>query len=308
MRLAEIYKKKKEELNAGCFLAQKPVISYEIFPPKGEGQELEDKINNLINELKILSAFNPAYISVTYGAGGSTREKTFDIVNRIKDELGITPMPHFTCVGANKNEILKDIKFIDKAGIKNILALRGDPPKGEKEFKKPENGFGYANELVEFIKTNTDLSIAVAGYPEGHQECISIETDIKNLKRKVDAGADTIITQVFYDNAHFLKFRNMAEEAGITVPIIPGILPITNISQVQRMTELCGTQIPETLVNRLKEHQDNPEKVKMLGIEFAIYQCQQLLDAGVAGIHFYTLNKAFAVKSVLENLAVELAV
>jgi len=194
MKLKEIYNSKK------------PVISYEIFPPKGEGAELKVKIETLFQELNTLLKYNPSFISVTYGAGGSTRERTLELVLKVKNELNIQPLLHFTCVGTEKEQTHQYIKEVQDAGIENILALRGDPPKGETKFVKPENGFGYANELVEFISFHTDLGIAVAGYPEGHQECASFEQDIINLKKKVDAGADVIITQLFYDNAFFFNY------------------------------------------------------------------------------------------------------
>jgi methylenetetrahydrofolate reductase (NADPH) len=289
MRLKDIYKKSSNDGNSKPYSTNLPVISFEIFPPKGEGEVYKERIENLFQELNILKQFDPAFISVTYGAGGSTQEKTFDIMLKIKNELGVTPMPHFTCVGSNREEIKNYIKKVENAGIKNILALRGDPPKGETEF-------------VGFIKDHTDLSIAVAGYPEKHPEAISMEVDIENLKRKVDAGADVIITQVFLDNSHFFNFLTKVEIAGIKTPVIPGIMPITSMSQVERMISLCGSTIPEPLLTRMKKHQDNPEAIKDLGIEFAIYQCSQLIDFGVKGIHFYPLNKSYAVKEVLENL------
>ncbi len=308
MRLNEIYKEKQYELQANSFLTQKPIISFEIFPPKGEGEELKSKNEALLNELKILSKYNPAYVSVTYGAGGTTQDKTLDLVLKIKNELKLNPMPHFTCVGSNREEILDYIKVFEKNDIKNILALRGDPPKGEKTFIKPKNGFGHANELVEFVKSNTNLSIAVAGYPECHQECVSLDVDVENLKKKTDAGADAVITQVFYDNSSFFNFMIKTEQAGIETPIIPGILPITNYSQIQRMTELCGSKIPAALSDRLEKHKNDPDAVKEMGIEFAVYQCQQLLDFGVKGFHFYTLNKAYAASEILESISVELSV
>ncbi len=271
MRLKEIYNNKK------------PVISLEIFPPKIKGSE---KV--LFDELKILSKYNPSFISVTYGAGGSTRDSTFELVLKIKTDLNIRPMPHFTCVGTTRADILGYIKKFEDNGIKNILALRGDPPKGEEKFIKPKCGFGYANELVEFIKSNTNLSIGVAGYPECHQECCSIDIDIDNLKRKVDAGAEAVITQLFYDNECFFRFLDKTSEKGINVPIIPGILPITGYNQVEKIVSLAGCKLPDNF---------NPEA----GIEFAVNQCNELINSGVPGIHFYTLNKSSAVKAVIDE-------
>jgi methylenetetrahydrofolate reductase (NADPH) len=293
MKLKEIYN------------SSSPVVSFEIFPPKAPSQEeLEQKISDLFAELKILSQFNPAFISVTYGAGGSTRETTLDIVNRVKNILNIQPMPHYTCVGSSKSDILEDLKKIQNAGIQNILALRGDPPKGTTNFVKPKDGFGYANELVDFIKSNTDLGIAVAGYPECHPECDSLDKDIENLKRKVDCGAEVVITQLFYDNKSFLNFVEKAQAKGVNIPIIPGILPITMYSQLERIVSLSGCKLPQEFRNKIEDNKDNKEALKQIGIEFAINQCNELLENNVKGIHFYPLNKAFAVKSVLDNLKI----
>ena len=293
MKLKQIYK------------TDKPVISFEIFPPKAKTpEELNQKISALFEELKILAEYKPAFISVTYGAGGSTREATLDIVIKIKNELQLPPMPHFTCVGSSKEFILEYIKKIENAGIDNILALRGDPPKGETCFVKPENGFGYANELVCFIKEHTDLGIAVAAYPECHQECCSLEADIDNLKRKVDCGADAVITQLFYDNESYFNFVEKAKNKGINIPIVPGILPVTSASQIERIVGLSGCKLPEEFAKQLEENKDNPEAIKQIGIEFAVNQCNELLKYGVPGIHFYPLNKANAVKTVLDNIKI----
>lgn len=293
MKLKEIYNSKK------------PVISFEIFPPKAQNtDELNIKISDLFEELKILSAFNPAFISVTYGAGGSTRETTLDIVTKIKNELKIQPMPHFTCVGSSRSDILEYLKKIEQAGIENILALRGDPPKGETCFVKPKDGFGYANELVEFIKSNTNLGIAVAGYPECHSECCSLTEDIENLKRKVDSGGEVIITQVFYENKSYFDFVEKAQAKGINVPIVPGILPITSYTQIERIVSLSGCQLPEELYSKLEENKEDKEAIKQIGIDFAVKQVNELLKNDVSGIHFYPLNKAQAVKSVLDNLKI----
>ncbi|MEI7473461.1 MAG: methylenetetrahydrofolate reductase [NAD(P)H] [bacterium] len=298
MKLKEIYAQSKTSS-----LSSDKVISFEIFPPKYQSEEDKvQKLDTLFNELKILAEFNPAYISVTYGAGGSTRERSFEIVLKIKNELNICPMPHYTCVGSSKTEISQYLNMIQEAGILNILALRGDPPAGEEKFIKAENGFGYANELVDFINNSTDLGIAVAGYPEIHQECESFEKDIENLKRKVDSGADAIITQLFYDNNVFYNFVEKAQNAGINIPIIPGILPITGLVQIEKITAMCSAKVPETLMQKLRENQDNKETVKNIGLTFAKDQCSDLLKNGVPGIHFYTLNKAAAVKEVIEDI------
>lgn len=292
---------KLKEIYAGR-TGKNPAISFEIFPPKGNNEDSEKKTEELFSELKILSRHNPSFISVTYGAGGGTREKTFELVLKIKNELNITPMPHFTCVGSSRSEILAYIKEIEKAKINNILALRGDPPKGEEKFTKPVDGFGYANELVSFIKDSVELGIAVAGYPECHQECDCIEKDIENLKRKVDSGADVIITQVFYDNVKFFDYVEKIRKAGITLPVIPGILPITNLSQIEKIVSMCSCSLPEGLKRSLKNNENDKEAIKELGIEYAVTQCRELTEFGVKGIHFYTLNKAYAVDRVLSEL------
>jgi len=298
MYLDQIYKNLNEQIVAGLHISQKPVISLEVFPPK---KDFEINSQNLIEELAILKQFQPAFVSVTYGAGGSNQENSFDLAMKIKKELKMEVMPHFTCIGASKENVQKYLKLIKENNINSILALRGDIPQNCPDFKFNED-FRYANDLVEFIKSKTDLSIGVAGYPERHRECCSLEEDIKNLKKKVDAGASAIITQVFFDNEYYFRFVEKAAAEGIDIPIIPGILPITNINQIERMAAMCGTNIPETLSDRMTKHQNDSEAVTNIGIEFAIAQCQQLSEAKVPGIHFYTLNKAFAVKEILDNI------
>ncbi|MDD3149589.1 MAG: methylenetetrahydrofolate reductase [NAD(P)H] [Candidatus Gastranaerophilales bacterium] len=278
------------------------IISFEVFPPKGD--DVNQKIDLLIDELSVLSKFNPAFISVTYGAGGNTHERSFNISLKIKNELKINVVSHFTCVGAVKEDILTQIKYLENNGIRNILALRGDPPKGETKFIKPSGGFGYANELVEFIKKNTDLSIAVAGYPECHPECENLEKDIMNLKRKIDLGGDVVITQVFYNNDVFFNFIEKTQKTGVNIPIIPGILPITSYAQIERMIELSGTKVPDKFKNKLEKYKDDKTATQEIGINYAIEQCEELINNQVKGIHFYTLNKAFATEKVLDNLSI----
>lgn len=284
------------------YSSTKPVISFEIFPPRSSEEQAESKISELMEELKILAKHNPSFISVTYGAGGSTQDRTFNIVLRVKEELGITPLPHFTCVGYGKQKILDHIRKINEAGISNILALRGDPPKGQDTFIKPEDGFGYASELVSFIKSNFDMGIAVAGYPETHQEALSPQSDITNLAHKVSCGGDTVITQVFYDNSIYFDFVEKAKKAGVTAPIVPGILPVTSLPQIEKIVSMCSCSLPKKLTDRLYDKADDAEAVKEIGIEYAIEQCRELLQARVPGIHFYTLNKAYATDRVLKAL------
>ncbi len=289
MRLKDIYQKSK-----------KPAISFEIFPPKGE--RVEEKIDALFEELTILSKFKPSYISVTYGAGGSTRQKTLELVKRIKKDLNVCPIPHFTCVGLSRPEISSYLKNIQELGINNILALRGDPPKGEEKFIKPKDGFGYANELVEYIKSSTNLNIAVAGYPEKHQECTCLDEDILNLKRKVNAGASVILTQLFYDNKFFFEYLEKTKQAGIDIPIVPGILPISSYKQIERIISLSGCKVPDSLMEKLEKYKDNKDDIKKIGAEYAVKQCSELIDSKAPGLHIYTLNKSEATSVILDAL------
>ena len=289
MRLNEIYDNNSE-----------PVISFEVFPPKGEGTEYIKSVSKLFEELKKINRYKPSLISVTYGAGGSTREKTFDLVLKIKNDFGIVTMPHFTCVNFNKTQILEYVKKLEDSGIKNILALRGDPPKGDNEFVPPKDGFLHANELVEFIKVNTDLSVAVAGYPEKHPEAVDIQTDLLNLKQKVQCGADVIFTQLFFDNADFYRFSDNLKKLDVNVPVIPGIMVINSINQIDKIISLSGSKIPDALKNKLEKFKDEPDAIKQIGIEHAITQVSKLKEFGVKGLHFYPLNKSYAVSQVLE--------
>ena len=275
----------------------KPAFSFEFFPPKDN--DGFDKLFETINNLK---SWNPAFVSVTYGAGGSTRSKTIDLVGRIKKQIGLESMAHLTCVGHSSDEILNALRDIKKQNVDNVLALRGDPPSGEKSFKKPENGFGYASELVQFVSENFSFCIGVAGYPEGHPESSNREEDLLHLKRKVLAGASFIVTQLFFDNKYYIDFVANLRKIGVDVPVIPGIMPIINLKQIKRFIKMCGATIPADLMLRLEAVQDDPESVYQIGIDHATNQCEELLMAGVPGIHFYTLNRSRATLSVLERL------
>lgn len=286
MKLEEIYSTQNKTT---------PVISFEVFPPKdGNNQKLYD-------ELKILKQFNPALISLTYGAGGSNRNSSLNIINHLKNEMDLNIMPHFTCVCSSKQEIELYLKEIESIGIENILALRGDEPK---EIDVCHNDFKYANELVEFIHAETTLSIGVAGYPETHVNCCDLFTDIENLKRKCDAGASAIYTQLFFDNDKFFSFVQLVRDAGIYLPIVAGILPIISYGQLEKMLSMVKVNVPTSLMNRLERYKDNPSDVKKIGVEFASYQCQQLIDAEIAGMHFYTLNKAYSTSEILSNVLI----
>ena len=275
----------------------RPAFSFEFFPPKDD-----EGFARLFDTIEQLVPSKPIYVSVTYGAGGSTRTKTIDLVGRIKNEIGLESMAHLTCVGSEAEEIKGILEILRDRGIENVLALRGDPPKGEEKFLKHEKGFGYGNELVEFIKKDFDFCVGVAGYPEGHLECPDKAEDLLNLKRKVDAGADFIVTQLFFDNKFYFDFIEKARALGIRVPIIPGIMPILNVKQIKRFTKMCGATLPDALLSKLDTVQDDPEAVRRVGIDHATAQCEKLVTEGAPGIHFYTLNRSNATLKILENL------
>jgi len=274
-----------------------PAFSFEFFPPKDE-----DGFNQLYQTIDNLKHWNPAYVSVTYGAGGSTRSKTVDLVGRIKNEIGLESMAHLTCVGHNADEIRSVLDRLAEQGIDNVLALRGDPPQGQEMFVKNKDGFGYANELVEFVKKHYGFCVGGAGYPEGHVECPDKNQDLKNLKRKIDAGAEFIVTQLFFDNRFYFDFVEQVRALGITVPVIPGIMPILNLKQVKRFTKMCGASIPVPLLSRLDSSDGDNEAVRQIGIDHATEQCVDLLAGGAPGIHFYTLNRSKATLAILERL------
>jgi methylenetetrahydrofolate reductase (NADPH) len=274
-----------------------PAFSFEFFPPKDEAG-----VDRLFETVARLQVYEPAYVSVTYGAGGSTRKLTVDLVTRIKREVGLEAMAHLTCVGATREEISSVLDQLREGGIENVLALRGDPPKGETAFVKSEGGFGYASELTEFIRSRWDFCLAGACYPECHPESASVEIDLANVKRKVEAGTDVLVTQLFFDSKDYFSYVARARAAGITVPIIAGIMPITNVSQVKRFTALCGACIPAPLLKRLEAAGTDAEAVQAIGVEHAAAQCRKLLDGGAPGIHFYTLNRSHATVDVLDRL------
>ncbi len=281
--------------------AGKPAISFEFFPPKTEKGEAQLFNTALPELLKI----QPDYCSVTYGAGGSTRGKTLEIVSRIQNDFELTCMSHLTCVNATRDDINQVLIEAQKLGIKNILALRGDPPGGTGDFEATEGGFTYSKDLVGFLRSNYDFSIGVAGFPEGHIACKEgREVDWDRLKEKVDAGADFIITQLFFNNDDFFRFRDyLVKKTGMTKPIIPGILPVLSTNQIKKFTELCGASIPGDMMNRLNELSDDNAAATEFGIEHAVKQCEGLLDAGAPGLHFYCLNKAYSTSRVVNALS-----
>lgn len=277
------------------FSSGKPSFSFEFFPPKSD--EAAAQLERTIADL---SELGPTFVSVTYGAGGSTREKTIDIVSRIKRDTGIEAMAHLTCVGASKDEIAAVLDRLLEAGVENVLALRGDPPKGQATFQATEGGFSYANELVAFIRERYGNSICIgaAAYPETHVECGDAEADLVNLKRKVDAGVDFVTTQLFFDNRHYTDFVKRARAIGITVPIVPGIMPILNAAQAERF----GATLPPQLTAELNRRRDDHDAVLQLGVAHATAQCTDLLQSGAPGIHFYTLNRSTATRHIFTSL------
>jgi methylenetetrahydrofolate reductase (NADPH) len=280
-------------------LGKAPVISFEFFPPK-----TPDGDRNLIEKtVPALMQIKPDFCSVTYGAGGSTREKTLGIVEEIQKRYGLTAMSHLTCVGSTQDQLHEVLMDAKARGIKNILALRGDPPGGLGEFQKTPGGFEFSSELVAFIREIGEFSIGTAGFPEGHIACKEGKVvDWQRLKTKVDAGADFIVTQIFFDNADFFEFRDYVRKLGVNVPIVPGMLPILSGSQVKKFTTLCGATIPASMMARLDQLGDDDEAATQFGIEYATKQCEDLLRNGVEGLHFYTLNKVRSTVEVVKNL------
>ena len=280
------------------FSSSKFAVSIEIFPPKTE--EGDDALRS---HMQALATHNPAFMSCTYGAGGSTRDRTITWYQEIQNDFKRPAMAHFTCVGSTKEELNQWLDQASAAGIQNIMALRGDPPKGQETFTAVDGGLQYANELVELIRNHSSsFGIGIAGYPEKHLEASSMEADLQNLKRKVDAGGDAIFTQLFFVNDHFFRFRDQCDKLGITIPIVPGIMPITDFARIQRITAMCGTDFPADLSAKLEAVKDDADAQFAVGVEFAIEQCRQLRDAGVPGIHFYALNKSQACQKILESL------
>jgi methylenetetrahydrofolate reductase (NADPH) len=273
-------------------------LSFELFPPK-----TPQGVANLFQHVARLVEFRPSFITCTYGAGGSTQDLTLEIVARVRREFGLPVATHLTCVGRTVDELRDYLRTARTLDVENVVALRGDPPRGDTEFRPVAGGLCHANELVSLIRGEfREFGIAVAGYPETHQEAPSPDVDLANLKRKVEAGADVVITQLFYDNDDFFRFRDRCAAQGIHVPIVPGLLPVTNFAQIRRITSLCGAQLPSAFVRRLEDAGDAPDAQFAIGVEFATRQTRALLDADVPGIHFYVLNRSEAAAEVLSNV------
>jgi len=273
-------------------------LSFELFPPKTEQGEA-----SLFEHVARLVEYRPSFITCTYGAAGSTQGKTLEIVSRVRRDFRLSVATHLTCVGRTVDQLREYLQQAQQEGIENVVALRGDPPRGDAQFRPVEGGLRYANELVALVHGEfPTFGIAVAGYPETHQEAPSAEIDLENLQRKVDAGGEVVITQLFYDNDDFFRFRDRCDALGIRVPIVPGLLPVTNFAQIQRITSLCGARLPADFVNGLKAAGDDAQAQFAVGVEFASRQTQALVDAGVPGVHFYVLNRSEATAEVLSNL------
>jgi methylenetetrahydrofolate reductase (NADPH) len=278
-------------------LGKEPAFSFEFFPPKDA-----PGVDRLFETIAELKPYQPTYVSVTYGAGGSTRRLTVELVRRIKREAGIEAMAHLTCVGATREELLGVLDELAESGVENVIALRGDPPRGQTNFVRTEGGFGNAVELVRLAKSRQDFCLAAACYPEKHPEAPDTETDLARLKVKVDAGVQFLITQLFFANQDYFRFVERARAIGIDVPIVAGIMPVTNLSQLKRFTALCGACIPASLLEKLERAGSDESAVRAIGVDYATAQCRELLERGVPGIHFYTLNRSLATRDILDRL------
>ena len=278
-------------------LKSKRTISCEFFPPRDS-----EGIPAVLRTAGRIRSYNPDFVSVTYGAGGSTRAFTEEITSSLKRDTDLEVMAHLTCVAQTKEEVHTALVRLDELGIENVIALRGDPPAGQANFVPPEGGFQHATELLRHIRDNFEFGLAAACYPEGHVESSDLITDMNYVKMKVENGADFLVTQLFYNNQDFFRLMERAETLGIDVPIIAGILPILNTNQIRRFTSLCGSKIPDELDIQLERYVDDDDAVRELGIEYATRQVQELWDQGIAGVHFYVLNRNYSVSKILDNL------
>jgi len=275
---------------------QRPFFSFEFFPPKTEEARV-----HLLETARTLRELRPAFVSITYGAGGSTRARTIEVSKQIQNDIGLNVMAHVTCVASSRAELRNVLGDLEAAGIENVLTLRGDAPR-EMPLDTPPAAFAHASDLAAMVARNYRFCIGAACYPEKHVEAASLEDDLHNLKRKVDAGAEFLITQLFFENDKYFEFVDRARQLGITVPILPGIMPITNYEQIQRFTAMCGATIPPKLLAELEVRRDEPKAVEELGVAFATLQCTDLLRRGAPGIHFYTLNKSPATRAIVSAL------
>lgn len=272
-------------------------VSFEFFPPK-TSQGLKQIYQSIVR----LKGMNPDFFSVTYGAGGSTADKSLEIASALTNLAQVTCVAHLTCVGTDRDHVAEILKSLEYQGVKNIMALRGDPPAGDTHFVKPENGFGYASELVSFIRERSNMGILVAGYPEGHSENPSKEEDFNHLLEKVEAGADGIVTQLFFENRYLFEMAQNLNRSGVTIPLMAGIFPISNAKQINRILELSNAAIPEKLKKGLDKYGDSPEDMEKFGTEFAVAQIEELLSGGITCFHFYTMNRHRQIRDILWQL------
>jgi methylenetetrahydrofolate reductase (NADPH) len=275
----------------------RPSFSFEFFPPKSDDGE---RVLGLA--LESLRQLEPDFVSVTYGAGGSSRTRTLELTKWIKQELGIEAMAHLSCVGSTREELRTILDDMTAAGIENVLALRGDPPRGQTDWQPHPGGLSYSTELASLIREDYDLSIGGACFPEVHSEAPDLAHDLRFLKEKIDSGVSFLITNLFLDNEYYFRFVDEARAAGIEVPIVPGIMPVTNLSQIKTMTGMCGASIPEPFLEALQWRSHDPDAVLQLGVAYSTLQCAELLARGAPGIHFYTLNRSHATRAILSAL------
>ncbi|MGA8535059.1 MAG: methylenetetrahydrofolate reductase [NAD(P)H] [Candidatus Tumulicola sp.] len=275
----------------------RPFFSFEFFPPKDD-----EGSRRLLKTIEALQPLRPAFVSITYGAGGSTRARTVALAKQIQQDIGLTVVAHVTCVGSTRAELRALFEDLARAGIENVLALRGDPPASATAFEPPPGGFAHAAELIAMLRRNYDFCIGAACYPEKHPEASSVEADLARLQEKVDAGAEFLVSQLFFDNASFFEFERRIRRAGIVVPVLPGLMPITNYDQIQRFAAMCGAAIPPKLHVEMDERKGDIEAVEALGVAYASMQAVALLQSGVPGIHFYTLNRSPATRAIVSSL------
>jgi methylenetetrahydrofolate reductase (NADPH) len=287
MKISDIFEQKER------------TFSFEFFPPKDEISAIDFGVN--VGQLMKLS---PSFVSVTYGAGGSNSDRTFALVDYLQNKTGLTVMAHYTCVGASKAKVIEDISYLKSKNVNNLMLLRGDPPKGTNDFVPHPDGFAYASELIEKVSSEfkNTFTIGAGCYPEKHPETATFDDDILHLKEKTNAGADFLITQLFFDNDIYFNFVDKVRKAGIRCRVIPGVIPITSYSQIERFFKLSNTKIPDLLMDKVKSAKDNPKRILRTGIDYAIEQCKNLIENGAPGIHFYTLNKSSATVEIFEAI------
>ncbi len=276
---------------------RRPCISFEFFPPK-----TDDGVENLMRTVKSLRILNPGFVSVTYGAGGSSRARSLEVVKRIKEELEIEPMAHLTCVGSTRDQMRVVLRELAAAGIENIMALRGDPPQGEQRWRSVEGGFQYASELIAMLANEFEFSVGAGGYPEKHPEADDAAADVRVARAKIEAGANFLVTQFFFENEAYFQYVGRLRAAGVGVPVLPGVMPITSYAAVARMLKMNGGSMPQRLLAELEARVDEPEAVAELGVAFTALQCRELLAGGAPGLHFYTLNRSTATRAVVSAL------